>query len=170
MGQWAEQGIEHGWLRQVSRKNVLEIKREAESHGMVTWMMNVESTKGQASCSCCGCCCHAMRMVNEFNAPGVIAPPHFLPRFDDARARPAANAPRLPDGGDPMDVPKRTRRHLAARCIGCGLCVVACGDRQAVAMEPVPDYNFPTRVGLPTMARAAPGMVKTAWHVWRRRP
>ena len=26
-----------------------------------------------------------MRMVNEFNAPGMIAPPHFLPRLDAAK-------------------------------------------------------------------------------------
>ena len=77
MGQWAEKGIDQGWLKPVSRKDALEIKREAESHGLVTWLMNVESTKGQASCSCCGCCCHALRMVNEFNAPSVIAPAQF---------------------------------------------------------------------------------------------
>jgi electron transport complex protein RnfB len=41
MGRWAEMGIKAGWLRSVSRQNVLEIKREAESHGLVTWVMNV---------------------------------------------------------------------------------------------------------------------------------
>ena len=85
MGTWAERGIEDGWLKEVSRAGAIEIKREAESHGMVNWMMNVQSTKGQCSCSCCGCCCHALRMVNEFNAPGFIAPPHFLPRLDSSR-------------------------------------------------------------------------------------
>ena len=85
MGQWAEHGIAEGVLRQVSKKEALEIKREAESHGMVNWMMNVRSTRGQCSCSCCGCCCHAMRGVNEFNAPGFIAPPHFLPRLDASK-------------------------------------------------------------------------------------
>ncbi len=82
MGQWAERGIKEGVLRRVSKKETLEIKREAESHGLVNWMMNVESPRGQCSCSCCGCCCHALRAVNEFNAPGFIAPPHFLPRLD----------------------------------------------------------------------------------------
>ncbi len=85
MGQWAQRGIEKGILRQVSKKEAVEIKREAESHGLVNWMMNVESTKGQCSCSCCGCCCHALRMVNEFNMPSMMAPPHFLPRFDPTR-------------------------------------------------------------------------------------
>jgi Pyruvate/2-oxoacid:ferredoxin oxidoreductase delta subunit len=171
MGQFAEQGIRQGWLRPVSRNNVLEIKREAESNGLVTWIMNAEAAKGQASCSCCGCCCHAMRMVTEFNAPGVIAPAHFRPRFDDARCTTCGQcATQCPMGALSMDVPQRTRRHLAARCIGCGLCVVACGDRRAVAMEPVPDYTLPYQSWFAYQVRAATGMVKNAWQVWRRRP
>ena len=80
MGDLAEQGIKAGWLKKVTKKEMLEIKREAELQGMVNWMMNVESAKSQSSCSCCGCCCHNFRMVSEFNAPGMIAPPHFLPK------------------------------------------------------------------------------------------
>ena len=71
-----------------------------------------------------------MRMVNEFNAPGVMAPPHFLPQFDDAKCTYCGKcAKSCPMGALAIDVRQRTRRHLAARCIGCGLCVVACGDR-----------------------------------------
>ncbi|MHC4177816.1 MAG: 4Fe-4S binding protein [Planctomycetota bacterium] len=25
-----------------------------------------------------------MRVVSEFNAPGMMAPPHFMPRFDSS--------------------------------------------------------------------------------------
>ena len=170
MGQFAEQGIRQGWLRPVSRKNVLEIKREAESHGLVTWIMNAESTKGQASCSCCGCCCHAMRIVSEFNAPGVMAPAHFLPRFDPVKCTSCGQcAKHCPMGALVVDVHRRTREHLKIRCIGCGLCVVACGDRRAVAMEPVPDYKLPYRSWFAYQAHATAGMVKSAWNVWRRR-
>ena len=170
MGQFAEQGIRQGWLRPVSRNDVLEIKREAESHGLVTWIMNAEASRGQASCSCCGCCCHAMRMVTEFNAPGVMAPAHFLPQFDGATCTYCGRCARTcPMGALEMDVHRRTRRHLAARCIGCGLCVVACGDRRALAMEPVPAYTLPYRSWFAYQFHAAAGMVKSAWSVWRRR-
>ena len=133
MGQWAEQGIAEGVLRQVSKKEALEIKREAESHGMVNWMMNVRSTRGQCSCSCCGCCCHAMRGVNEFNAPGFIAPPHFLPRLDASKCTYCGKcAQGCPMGAIVVDTQQKTQRHLGERCIGCGLCVLAC-DRQHAA-------------------------------------
>jgi Pyruvate/2-oxoacid:ferredoxin oxidoreductase delta subunit len=170
MGQWAERGIDQGWLKPVSRKNVLEIKREAESHGLVTWIMNVESTKGQASCSCCGCCCHAMRIVNEFNAPGVMAPAHFLPQFDDAKCTFCGRcAKNCPMGALRVDVGQKQREHLLQRCIGCGLCVIACGDRRAVAMEPVPAYKLPYKSWFSLLFHSAPAMLHGAWQAWRKR-
>jgi Fe-S-cluster-containing hydrogenase component 2 len=68
-----------------------------------------------------------------------------------------------------MDVHQQTRQHRRARCIGCGLCVVACGDRRAVAMEPVPDYTLPYRSWFTYQLRAIAGIFKSAWTVWRSR-
>jgi len=48
MGKWAEMAIEGGYMRRISKQNLLDIKREAESHGLVTWIMNVRSTGSQA--------------------------------------------------------------------------------------------------------------------------
>jgi Pyruvate/2-oxoacid:ferredoxin oxidoreductase delta subunit len=170
MGQWAERGIRDGWLRRVSRAAILEIKREAESHGLVTWIMNVESTKGQVSCSCCGCCCKAMRTVNEFNAPGMMAPPHFMPRFDPSACvhcgRCAANCPM---GAITVDTGQRTWAHQAARCIGCGLCMLACGKRNALAMIPVPDYRLPYKSWLSMLLHEGSSVLRASWKAWRRR-
>jgi Pyruvate/2-oxoacid:ferredoxin oxidoreductase delta subunit len=168
MGQWAKMGVETGWLTQVSRKDVLEIKREAESHGMVNWMMNVASTKGQSSCSCCGCCCHAMRSVNEFNAPGMIAPPHFLPRFDSQKCTSCGKcAKKCPMGAITVDTEAKTLKHEVVRCIGCGLCLLACDAKKAIALEPVPDYKMPYRSWFSLLVHGIPGMVKESWKSWR---
>ena len=182
MGQWAAAGIEAGWLKQVSKKEILAIKAEAESHGLVSWMMNVESTAGQCSCSCCGCCCHAMRAVNEFNAPAMFAPPHFLPHVDPALCtlcgKCARTCPmgaiRIENGQaaesqSPSTSGPKTFRHLRERCIGCGLCVLACDRQKAVRMEPVPDYKLPYRSWFSLIAHAAPSAIKTSWKVWRER-
>ena len=170
MGEWAGRGIEQGWLKPVSRENVLEIKREAESHGLVTWMMNVESAKGQCSCSCCGCCCHALRIVTQFNAPGVMAPAHFVPVFDDARCTHCGKCARsCPTGALGVDLRAKDRTYLAERCIGCGLCVVACGDRRAVSMEPVPDYKLPYQSWYSYQFHSAASLLRGAWKAWRSR-
>jgi Pyruvate/2-oxoacid:ferredoxin oxidoreductase delta subunit len=168
MGQWAEQAIERGQVKQVSRKEALAIKHEAESHGMVNWLMNVASTKGQASCACCGCCCHAMRMVNEYNAPGMFAPPHFLPEFDAAKCTSCGKcAKQCPMGAITVDLEAKTLKHSVPRCIGCGLCAVVCESRKAVAMQPVPEYKMPYRSWFSYMFHGIPGMVRESWKTWR---
>jgi NAD-dependent dihydropyrimidine dehydrogenase PreA subunit len=170
MGLWAERGIEDGIVKQVSKKDAIEIKREAESHGMVNWMMNVRSTRGQCSCSCCGCCCHAMRMINEFNAPGMIAPPHFMPRLDDSRCSHCGKcAKNCPMGAITVDLRQKTFAHRRERCIGCGLCVLACDRQRALTMEPVPDYRMPYRSWFSLIAHALPGTLMTNWKVGRQR-
>jgi Pyruvate/2-oxoacid:ferredoxin oxidoreductase delta subunit len=170
MGQWAERGIAEGWLRRVSRANILEIKREAESHGLVTWIMNVESTKGQASCSCCGCCCKAMRTVNEFNAPGMMAPPHFMPRFDPSACVHCGNcAAKCPMGAITVDTRGKTLTHQPARCIGCGLCMLACERTKAIAMIPVPDYRLPYKSWLSMLIHEGSSVLRGSWKAWRQR-
>jgi NAD-dependent dihydropyrimidine dehydrogenase PreA subunit len=170
MGTWAEKGIEAGWLRSVSRESLLEIKREAESHGLVNFIVNVESAKGQASCSCCGCCCKALRTVTEFNAPGALAPPHFMPQFDAARCTHCGRcAKACPMGAITVDLDRKTLHHDPARCIGCGLCKLACERQQAIAMEPVPDYRLPYKSWLSFILGNAPRVLGTTWEVWRSR-
>lgn len=170
VGQWAAQGIKEGWLTQVSKKDVLQIKRDAESHGLVTWMMNVESSKGQASCSCCPCCCYALRLMNDFNAPALLAPAHFLPQFDEAKCTFCGRCvDQCPTHALAIDARQKTRVYQRERCVGCGLCAVACDARKAIAMEPVPDYKLPYRSWFSMIASSTPRMLKRAWDVWRRR-
>ncbi|MBN2577962.1 MAG: 4Fe-4S binding protein [Pirellulales bacterium] len=164
MGQWAEMGIRYGLLKPVSKKEAIEIKREAERHGMVNWLINVASTKGQASCSCCGCCCHAMRIVNEYNAPGMIAPPHFRPAFDaDKCTHCGACAKNCPMGAITIDLEAKTLSYAPERCIGCGLCQVACEKQRAVALRPVPQQEMPYRSWFSLIVHTLPGLVKAGW-------
>lgn len=170
MGEWAERGIAQGWLKSVSRQGLLDIKREAEAGGLVTWMMNVESIPGQISCSCCGCCCHAMRMVTEFNVPGIMAPAHFQPQFDATRCTLCGRCvQRCPTAALTSAAQQKTLQHQVARCIGCGLCAIACDQRQAVTMEPVPGYKLPYRSWFAMLFHSAPGLLQGAWQAWRSR-
>lgn len=170
MGQWAEKGVEAGYLTRVSKSEVLAIKRDAEENGLVTWILNIESTKGQCSCSCCPCCCYALRMINDFNAPGVMAPAHFVPEFVDEKCIHCGKcAKRCPTQALSVEPSQKTRTHRRERCIGCGLCMVACGDRAAIAMQPVPDYKLPYRSWFSIIASTTPRVLKNAWDIWRSR-
>jgi Pyruvate/2-oxoacid:ferredoxin oxidoreductase delta subunit len=170
MGHWARRGVRDGWLRPVGKDEALAIKKEAEAHGLVTWMMNVESTKGQVSCSCCGCCCKAMRLVNEFNVPSLMAPPHFLPHHDSQRCTHCGKCARAcPMGAVAVDLAAKSYRHLGERCIGCGLCAIACDQQKAIRMEPVPDYKLPYRSWFSLIAHMTPRVIQNTWGNLRAR-
>lgn len=170
MGHWARRGIRDGWLREISKDEALAIKREAETHGLVTWMMNVQSSRGQISCSCCGCCCKAMRMVNEFNAPSLMAPPHFLPKLDADRCNFCGKCARqCPMGAISLDLNAKSYRQLVERCIGCGLCAIACDRQHALAMQAVPEYRVPYRSWFSLLMHNTPSLLKGSWRAWRSR-
>ncbi|MBN2292804.1 MAG: 4Fe-4S binding protein [Pirellulales bacterium] len=170
MGKPVKRGVAEGWAREVSREEILQIKREAEKHGLVSWVMNIESTKVQVSCSCCGCCCKAMRLVNEFNAPAVLAPPHFMPRFDETNCTHCGRcATRCPMGAITVDTAAKTIVHQPARCIGCGLCQLACEKQQAIEMTLVPDYRLPYKSWYSFISKSAPWAIGKAWKTWRNR-
>ncbi len=170
MGHWARRGVRDGWLRPVGKSEALAIKKDAELHRLVTWMMNVESPKGQVSCSCCGCCCKAMRLVNEFNFPSLMAPPHFLPHLDASRCTYCGKCARgCPMGAIAIDLEAQSYRHLAERCIGCGLCAIACDQQNAIHMEPVSDYKLPYRSWFSLVAHIAPKAIQGSWNAWRAR-
>ena len=132
-GPSAKPMIERGLMKPVDRQEILAIKRNAEEHGCVTWMMNATGDpRGDGSCSCCGCCCHALRGVTEFNVPGLISRPHFMPEKNAALCNLCGKCVRIcPMGAWTLGEKEVT--FTPSRCIGCGLCVVACKTGAFVA-------------------------------------
>lgn len=138
--------VNNGKARQASKQDVLDTKAEAESQGMVTWMFNVgNNSRLNGSCSCCGCCCGALRSITQFNMPGSIAPPHFMPRFTAEtcvacqkceKICPVKAITAVGEGDGKRVV------HIPERCIGCGLCAVAC-SKSSITMKEAPGYKQP---------------------------
>ena len=155
--------VSNGKARQASKKDVLETKAEAESQGMVTWMFNVgNNSRLNGSCSCCGCCCGALRAVTQFNMPGSIAPPHFMPRFTTQtcvacekceKVCPVKAIAVMGEGDSKRVV------HIPERCIGCGLCAVAC-SKSSIVMKEAPGYKQPLATWPRFVASSIPEQVK----------
>ena len=168
MGPLAEGAIERGLVRKVDRNEVFEIKRNAEKQGCVSWMMNaVGDERGDWSCSCCGCCCHMLRAVSEFNVPGLISKPHFMPENHADKCTLCEKCVEA----CPMNawvVKESGLEHHPMRCIGCGLCALAC-EFDALELKSVEDARPPENSYTSLLLKASPGMIRNTVRVFAKR-
>lgn len=162
MGPLAKSLVSQGRMRAVSRQEAIDIKREAESEGLITWMLNVDTKIFNVSCSCCGCCCDALRSVTQFNTPGLIAPPHFMPDISFTSCRACMKCVNDCPMGALKMLENESGNRLSfdsKRCVGCGLCSLACKDG-LIRMEAVENYSKPKGV-FGYLAQTAPHYLKS---------
>ncbi len=107
--------------------------------------------------------------MSEFNAPSLVAPPHFLPQFDSTRCTYCGKcAAACPMGALAIGLQDKTREHWLSRCIGCGLCAVACPQPGAIAMTAAGSYRPPFRNWFSLIAHTVPVVLRRVWTVWRQ--
>jgi len=169
MGDWVPELVRRGRMKQASKSDVLEIKKATEKESLVNWMMNEESGKfTNTSCSCCGCCCGALRSISEFNTPGFIAMPHFIPIIDHQACDSCSKCVKVcPMGALSLLEDGESKRllHKQERCIGCGLCVVAC-PKVALTLKEVEGYKGPPSGWSAYLARYAHNYLINGLKVW----
>jgi ferredoxin len=130
----------HGYAREISASEGLELLRQAQERGLVQFGENVRE-RPAFICNCCGCCCEAMLAAKRF---GFLHPVHttsFVVALDAAacdgcgkcvKACPV-DALRLVPGGDPAHPGRKRAAAETDLCLGCGVCVPAC-PKQAVRL------------------------------------
>lgn len=160
--------LERSMMRKADRQEIIEIKRNAENHGCVTWMINeIGDRRGNGSCSCCGCCCHALRSISQFSTPGMISKPHFMPVLDSGKCTSCTKcADACPMGARTMSDGKMQFNSI--RCIGCGLCVLSCTSG-ALSLKPVDNARPPEKSWLALFLKMMPGYVMNTFRVWAKR-
>ena len=119
----AERSIRQNRGRSISHDEALAILHHAEKVGLVLQTSNAK--KSLFICTCCGCCCGALRSIKQDANPASRVSSPFFVSFNSLTCTGCGNCiGRCQMGAIHLDNFKAV--HDPARCIGCGLCVSTC--------------------------------------------
>jgi ferredoxin len=123
----------HGYAREVSPSEGLELLHEAQERGLVQFGENVRE-RPAFICNCCGCCCEAMLAAKRFGFLHPVHTTNYIVSLDRAacdgcgkcvKACPVA-ALQLVSAGDSAHPGRKRAAADENLCLGCGVCVPAC--------------------------------------------
>ncbi len=127
-------GIEKdGSGRVVSREEMHDIVAERWAKNLVFFTSNVVPSSPTAICTCCDCCCRALKIHNNFSR-NLVAQPHVIAVVDDSlcnncgRCLASCNT-----RAHTLENEKHSYNHNL--CIGCGNCVITCRNNAIRMIE-----------------------------------
>lgn len=138
LGNASEWLVRRGFARPAGVDELLRVLEKTEELGLVHLGDNVQKNPAYI-CHCCGCCCGALRAINENNVMSVH-PSNFIPcvNMDNCvgcgicAKRCHINAIEMVETvpGD-----KKSTRAVVRedRCIGCGACIAGC-KKEAIGL------------------------------------
>lgn len=134
----ADYTLERGTGRRLGKEEALDLVRECEEEGLIHVVMNKQNVD-HFICNCCACCCQTMPVLIKHNI-SVIEPSRFAARVDaDLCTACEACLDRCFFGAISME--DGTAVVNESKCMGCGLCQVAC-PADAISLMEVRGKDF----------------------------
>lgn len=132
--------VNRGLARRAEKQEMIDAAKRAEEAGLVHLADNIE--QANFLCSCCACCCGALRIITEFNFPRMIANSHFIAQVDLSKCDNCGKCiRRCPSGA--LSIFNKRLIFKDWKCIGCGLCISSCDKNYALSLAERPDYKPP---------------------------
>jgi Na+-translocating ferredoxin:NAD+ oxidoreductase subunit B len=125
LGSMAELAIERSLARKLTAEEAITVLDKTEAAGLVHCGDNC-ADKANIICSCCACCCHALRGLTEFGYTNAIGKSSYEAAVNEAECMGCGicHEKRCPVKAIVLEDEKA--KVLPGKCIGCGLCASAC--------------------------------------------
>lgn len=123
----------HGFAREISRHEVMEILEKSRQMGLVISADNVKRNV-KFICCCCSCCCNMLLGINKFGYTNFVMTSSFIARVDPEKCtgcgKCAAVCPvkniKMVSSGDGENAKRMLARVDKNFCLGCGVCALQC--------------------------------------------
>ncbi len=123
---WADYTIEHGFGRELTKEEVIELLSEAAKAGLVHTTQNITG-KSTFMCNCDRDCCIMLRGLRQFKDPGLVASSNFIPEYNEENCSFCKTCTKLcPMYTIEADEDENKIKINYNRCIGCGVCAFNC--------------------------------------------
>ncbi|MBP7738129.1 MAG: hypothetical protein KA369_19290 [Spirochaetes bacterium] len=126
--------------RIVMKEEMIDIVAERRSKNLVFFTSNVLPHFPTAICTCCDCCCRALKIHNSFSRY-LVAPPCAVAVVDRQLCNNCGRCVAVCNTGA-HSLENRLHRYDRALCVGCGNCIASC-NRRAIGLEENASYRPP---------------------------
>ncbi|OHD66001.1 MAG: hypothetical protein A2176_09525 [Spirochaetes bacterium RBG_13_51_14] len=119
--------------RSVSKKEMYDIVAERRDKNLVFFTSNVLPSSPTAICTCCDCCCRALKIHNSFSK-NLVTPSHLIAEIDESLCNNCGRCIKACNThAHYFDNKKHVYNH--DNCIGCGNCIIPCRKKAIKMIE-----------------------------------
>jgi Na+-translocating ferredoxin:NAD+ oxidoreductase RNF subunit RnfB len=133
----------------ITKEEALQVLAEAEKAGCVHMTFNTDPDNWQTVpiCNCCECCCEFMHAINTVETPHMLAKDQvaFIDA-DNCTGCGICEEESCPVHAISEDKDSGTYRVTEERCIGCGVCTIACPARAIAILKTSEEAEKPAHL------------------------
>ncbi len=114
----------HGYAREITKEEALDILELAYDHNLVQFAENVKDDVGFI-CNCCSCCCMALKGAKKMGIPQTISSSNFIAEMNEQCVSCKKCVKVCPVGCFTIDDAGKVQLD-SELCLGCGVCERVC--------------------------------------------
>jgi len=125
--------VRHGFARESSKEEMLDLLARSKAEGLVLSADNVKHN-AQYMCHCCGCCCNYLAGLRDWGLTNVVVTSNFEAKVEDGLCNGCSlcektcpvGAIKMEKGLTGVNKLGKLARVNEDYCIGCGVCATKC--------------------------------------------